>query len=367
MKWGNCTWLWSVGAVLAALTWSACSSQPSLTKKDRSGAGSDYGATASTGGMFVPSKPKKSPTKLYAEANVKKSYIPKGRHGRKVTRRMNPRYITIHSTQNYSPSADAWRHSLALNNGKLRARKRRGGNRIGYLTWHYSVDQYRCVQHLPTNEQGEHADFDGPGNNYSIGIEMCENRGNSRRATLERTAKLTAWLMYKHNIPLRKVVPHYHWRRKGLAVEHKNCPHFLLDNGHPGAKWQAYLAKINKYHKSITGGTPVAAPRTTSSSVVKTVPRPSSSTSPTTSRSTASHTSQSLPKGVTRTSSKPKTVSTRSSSSSRSSSRYHTVKKGDTLYGLSRRYKTSVSAIQRANGMSGTMIGIGKKLKIPAS
>lgn len=43
----------------------------------------------------------------------------------------------------------------------------------------------------------------------------------------------------------------------------------------------------------------------------------------------------------------------------------HLVKKGDTLYGLARRYGTTVSAIQRANGLSGTLIRDGKTLKIP--
>ncbi|MFT5882916.1 MAG: LysM repeat protein [Crocinitomicaceae bacterium] len=43
----------------------------------------------------------------------------------------------------------------------------------------------------------------------------------------------------------------------------------------------------------------------------------------------------------------------------------HTVKKGDTLYGLSRKYGTSVSSIQRANRLKGTNIGLGKKLIIP--
>ncbi len=43
----------------------------------------------------------------------------------------------------------------------------------------------------------------------------------------------------------------------------------------------------------------------------------------------------------------------------------HLVKKGDTLYGLARRYGTTVSAIQRANGLSGTLIREGKTLKIP--
>ena len=43
----------------------------------------------------------------------------------------------------------------------------------------------------------------------------------------------------------------------------------------------------------------------------------------------------------------------------------HTVVKGDTLYSLGRRYGTSVGAIQRANGISGTTIRIGQKLRIP--
>ena len=43
----------------------------------------------------------------------------------------------------------------------------------------------------------------------------------------------------------------------------------------------------------------------------------------------------------------------------------HTVVKGNTLYSLGRRYGTSVGAIQRANGISGTTIRIGQKLRIP--
>ena len=57
----------------------------------------------------------------------------------------------------------------------------------------------------------------------------------------------------------------------------------------------------------------------------------------------------------------------RSSSSASTSSRqmYHTVTKGDTLWGLSRRYKVSVSSIQQANGLKTDMIKAGDTLKIP--
>ena len=63
---------------------------------------------------------------------------------------MRPRYITIHSTQNWSRGADAWRHSLALKRSKL-----------GKLAWHYTTDENVAVQHLPTNITGRHADIDG--------------------------------------------------------------------------------------------------------------------------------------------------------------------------------------------------------------
>ena len=267
---------------------------------------------------------------------MKQDLIPRGRHARKYHRSMQPRYITIHSTQNFSRGADALRHSEALKNGKLRARKLRGYNRIGYLVWHYTVDEDRAVQHLPTNEQGEHADFSGPGNRYSIGIEMCENKGNSRSATIERTAKLTAYLMQKHDISLRKVVPHYHWPRRGVSQPHKNCPHYLLDNGHPGGKWQWFLAKVNKYYQAIGGSNPQP-----SGPSINSYGQIVSSSAP--------------PSPI-----KEKVYAP-------ASSRYHTVKKGDTLSALSRRYDVSVSAIQRANGLRSSVIVLGKKLRIPAS
>lgn len=186
---------------------------------------------------------------MMREVRLKVDMVPRGMHGRRVVRPMNPRYITIHSTQNYTAGAE--KHSLALKRGALRAPKRRGGNRIGYLIWHFTVDQSLAIQHMPTSEQGEHADFDGPGNRYSIGIEMCEERGSNKQVTVERTAKLTAILMKKHGIPLRNVVPHYHWPRRGTSQLHKNCPHFLMDNGRPGKKWRWFQGRVNYYYQRL--------------------------------------------------------------------------------------------------------------------
>lgn len=43
----------------------------------------------------------------------------------------------------------------------------------------------------------------------------------------------------------------------------------------------------------------------------------------------------------------------------------YTVKKGDTLSGIASRYGSSVSGIQRASGISGTLIRPGQLLKVP--
>lgn len=170
---------------------------------------------------------------------IVQNFIPPGNLNRREKRKMKPRYITIHSTANQSASANAEAHVKLLHRAGL-----------GRLSWHFTVDDSSIHQTLPTDEQGQHADYEGPGNRYSLGIEMCENAGNSRSKTMEQTAKLTAHLMKEHNIPINRVVPHQHWRRvrtDGKDFGHKNCPHFLMDDGQPGKKWEAFLKQVRSY------------------------------------------------------------------------------------------------------------------------
>ena len=46
------------------------------------------------------------------------------------------------------------------------------------------------------------------------------------------------------------------------------------------------------------------------------------------------------------------------------STKVHVVKKGDTLYSISKKYKTTVSVLQKKNKLSGSNLSIGQKLKI---
>ena len=83
---------------------------------------------------------KRSPRQLLAECNVRPMFMPKSSPLRRRSSRMKPRFITMHNTEN--PSADAMQHARALNNGALRC------------NWHYTVDPYVTMQHIPLNETG---------------------------------------------------------------------------------------------------------------------------------------------------------------------------------------------------------------------
>lgn len=115
---------------------------------------------------------------------------------------------------------------------------------MGSLNWHFTVDQYHAIQHIPLNETGRHADRGGPGDMYSIGIEMGEVRSHNPIVTWNRSAKLTAVLMKQYNIPLRNVVPHYYWTGK-------NCPAPLLTNGRPGYKWSWFVSRVDYYRRCL--------------------------------------------------------------------------------------------------------------------
>ena len=58
----------------------------------------------------------------------------------------------------------------------------------------------------------------------------------------------------------------------------------------------------------------------------------------------------------------PKTTPKKTTSSS---SKRYTVKKGDGLYGIARKYGTTVTKLKSANGLTSDLIRIGQVLKIP--
>lgn len=91
------------------------------------------------------------------------------------------------------------------------------------------------------------------------------------------------------------------------------------------------------------------------SSTKKTTPSSSSDSSSSTKKKTVASSS----------SSKKKTTPSKSTAKKSSSGSRYTVGKGDTLYGIALKKKTTVAKIKAANGLSSDLIRPGQSLKIP--
>lgn len=92
-----------------------------------------------------------------------------------------------------------------------------------------------------------------------------------------------------------------------------------------------------------------------------------SGSTPSRSTTTTRSTSSSTPKKTVASSSKPKSSTpTKSKSTAKKStgSSTHTVVKGDTLYGLAIKNKTTVAKIKAASGLTSDLIRPGQKLKL---
>lgn len=139
---------------------------------------------------------------------LEQDLIPQGRKNR-PGRKNSMKFITLHETGNPSKGADARAHAKYLK-GDVE------------VSWHYTVDDLRAVQHLPDGEVGFHAG-DRAGNDNSIGIEVCVNGDGNLKAAYENCAKLCTILCEKHGIPRENIVFHNKWNGK-------DCPKNLRRN-----------------------------------------------------------------------------------------------------------------------------------------
>jgi len=175
-------------------------------------------------------------------------------HGRLVSRTMQPRYITIHSTANVNVTAGGHADYLLVKGKRSQKNARLG--RSGWVTWHFTVDDREVIQHLLPTEQGDHADYGGPGDRQSIGIEICEFRNGARQsAAIDRAAHLTAALANRYDIPTARIVPHKHWRRVDFKYG-KPCPRILLEHDRRapggwrlGSRWERFVARVEQHRR----------------------------------------------------------------------------------------------------------------------
>lgn len=166
-------------------------------------------------------------------------FIPEGRRNRPGYA-MKPQYITVHDTANTNKGAGAASHAKYLKSDTAANAP---------VSWHFTVDGQRIVQHLPLDESGWHAGDggSGPGNRTSIAVEICENSDGDRNKAEENAAELIAYLRKETGLSSDRVVQHNHWNGK-------DCPRVL--RARPGG-WEGFLKKIEQYIKQAEELTPI--------------------------------------------------------------------------------------------------------------
>ena len=156
----------------------------------------------------------------------KEAIIPAGRNNRPGKWPYGDyEYITIHETDNTSIGADAEMHQRYLLSDKAAAKP---------VSWHYTVDDNKIIQHLPLDEYGWHAGDGkhGSGNTKSVGIEVCVNNDGILCLAYINAAWLAAQLLVRNNLPLERLKTHNWWSGK-------DCPKLLRKNkaGRMGWEW----------------------------------------------------------------------------------------------------------------------------------
>jgi N-acetylmuramoyl-L-alanine amidase len=163
--------------------------------------------------------------------NITQDFIPAGRNNRPGIN-LTLKYITIHDTANSDAGADALMHARYLKGDEAANRP---------VSWHFTVDDSRVIQHLALNEVGWHAgDGNGPGNMTSIAIEICENADGDRTKAEENAASLVADLLIRLNLGIDAVVQHNKWSGK-------NCPHLIRSRS---GGWDLFLQNVIKHLKT---------------------------------------------------------------------------------------------------------------------
>ncbi len=157
--------------------------------------------------------------------------IPPGQANRPDARKVD--YITIHETGNTNKGADADTHAVYLD------------STVDKISWHYTVDDKKAVQHIPDGETAWHSGTTA-GNRTSIGIEICVNSDGDFEAALKNAAELVRSLLATHGLTIDRVVQHNHWNGK-------NCPQTIRESG----RWNEFLSMVQdkkgKRYEAVNG------------------------------------------------------------------------------------------------------------------
>lgn len=152
--------------------------------------------------------------------NIVKKIVPESKYGIKCPYTMKPTRIVVHNTANDATAR----------------------NEIAYMTnnnyetsFHYAVDDKEIVQGIEENRNGWHSsDGNGKGNREGIAIEICYSKsGGDRFIKAEQNAvELIVDILKRYNWGVDKVTKHQDYTNK-------YCPHRTLDMG-----WSRFIKMI---------------------------------------------------------------------------------------------------------------------------
>lgn len=157
---------------------------------------------------------------------IDKTYMLTAEEAKKVTYGTGntKEFLCIHTTDNYNAGAKALNHAKLQKNGNSRQ-----------ASWQYQVDDIKAYQSFPNNYRCWHA---GVGNNKSIAIEICVDKGSDWNKTMRNAVQLAAKILKDEKIPISKMVQHNYFTGK-------NCPRDIRE-GKGGWTWKKFVAEVKK-------------------------------------------------------------------------------------------------------------------------
>jgi N-acetylmuramoyl-L-alanine amidase len=140
----------------------------------------------------------------------------------------NVYWVVVHETANTSPGQGALAHANYLWNAA------QNGTQL-WVSWQYTMDDTYTYQHVPENEIAYHAGdgsslpgtsttYLGGGNRNGVGIEMSVANDEDMYLTFQRTAKLSADILVRYNLPRSHIKFHQDFSGKW-------CPQGMLRGG----------------------------------------------------------------------------------------------------------------------------------------
>lgn len=140
---------------------------------------------------------------------------------KRLHRKMQPEYITVHNTGNPKSTAANERDYLT------------NPSNMTTTAYHIVVDAKQAIECVPLDEMAYHAGDgkNGTGNSKSIGIEICES--GDYAANEQAAVELIADLLIKYGWSVDRVKPHQHWSGK-------YCPRLILPY------WGEFVERIAK-------------------------------------------------------------------------------------------------------------------------